>query len=286
MSTARHRVAARPTEGATSVSACLGAGRGRHESALDQLQEWHCAETARRSLWQRSCVCWERGSADRRLPGSVTQRSDRVSAAACQQYHLRNVTSDKEETTVCWTPGNALEELWTTNCNKEVGSYVFFRGKIGENTVFCPSQVDAVRQAGTTELVELKLGRIHKSRLYQTFVQCHFKGLQSVDYVEQAFPCKFYDSGRCRKGSDCGFAHEFKKTSSDARPFKLFAPATFGRDMYSLDMLLTQLEGLVEIERPSILVVDKDGSMVLHSEIEMKSPWMEIPSFFREICFV
>jgi hypothetical protein len=187
------------------------------------------------------------------------------------------------ERQVNWTPGNALEEIWTTNCNKEKGSYVFFRGKVCENTVFYPSQVDAVRKKGSLELVELKLGRIRPSRLYQTFVQCQFKGIQSVDYVCQAFPCEFFEKGCCRKGKDCGFEHKFKKTSSDARRCNIPAPATFDKDMYTLDRLLSQLKDLVEIGKSSVLVVN--GSMVLHSQIEMESPWLEVPSFFEEICF-
>jgi hypothetical protein len=187
---------------------------------------------------------------------------------------------------VNWTPGNALEESWTTNCNKEVGSYVFFQGKVCENTVFYPSQVDAVRKKGSLELVELKLGRIHESSLYQTFVQCQFKGIQSVDYVDQARPCKLFEKGHCPKGKGCGLAHKFKKTSSDAQTCNIPTPATFGKDMYSLDKLLSQLKDLVEIGKSSILVVDaKDGSMMLHSQIETESPWLEVPSFFEEICF-
>jgi hypothetical protein len=190
-----------------------------------------------------------------------------------------------------WTAGNALEELWTTNRHGAKSSYVFFRGKIGDNVVFFPSQVDAVRTAGSTELAELKLlnrGEIREEHKYATFVQCHFKLLQSVLYVNEAPFCKLYEQGRCERGSKCHYMHEEKKTGRSHGSIRVMQPANFNRDMVTLDRLLTRLATELEPDVPSVLVWDGERELTLYSHFAQPSPyqaWLEVPDLFRSVCY-
>ena len=198
------------------------------------------------------------------------------------------VSRETERVTQYWNPGNTLEQLWTKHCDKNIGNYVFFRGKIGGNTVIVPSQVDAVRAEGEMDFVEIKLGRISRERSAQTFVQCHFKGVSKIDYVEQAHPCKYHLNGYCSHGEQCGYEHVRKKISSEAKQedVELFRPEWFDRDMNSVDKLLTRLKTVVEIGKSCVLVVELDGSMSFLSDICLEgSPWMKIPSLFGRVSF-
>lgn len=195
------------------------------------------------------------------------------------------VSRETERKATYWGAGTELERLWTTNCDKNVGNYVFFRGKMGENTVLVPSQVDAVREKGSSMLVEIKLGRVKNS--HQAFTQCHFKGLHAIDFVEVARACKFFQNANCRNGRSCEFKHSCPKTASGALSLNVdeFRPAFFGRSVLSVDRLFTKLKELLEIGKSSVLVIE-DGKMTLFSQItNFESPWLFVPPFFGQLYF-
>ncbi len=170
--------------------------------------------------------------------------------------------------TVYWTPGNALEELWTSGCDKNIGNYVVFRGAIGKNTTFVVSQVDAVRQKESMDIVEIKLGRPSTAMRYPTFVQCYFKNISAVDYVE------------------CSFVRNVKRVNSGAGQLRVVVPHSFDSDISVVDIVLTKLKALAVERQSSFLLIEPTGTLSILSEIGMDSPWLTIPPFFEELWFV
>jgi hypothetical protein len=192
--------------------------------------------------------------------------------------------------TVYWEAGTALEEKWTSACDKTIGNYVTFRGSLGENTAFYISQVDALRKEGSMEIVEIKLGGARAGFEFGDFVQCYFKGISQIDCVEEA-PlrggriCSFFKKGKCRNGNRCNFAHENKRVGSAPLQRVCIAPDSFNADVKCLDTFLTLLKETVEQKKTCFLVIETDGSINLLSDFRDDSPWLYVPSFFETLCF-
>ncbi len=187
---------------------------------------------------------------------------------------------------VYWEAGTALEEKWTSASDKTIGNYVTFRGSLGENTAFYVSQVDALRAQGSSEVVEIKLGEPRPDFEFGDYVQCYFKGISKIDYVEEVRICSFFKQGNCRNGNRCHFAHDrHKKVGSGPLQRLCKAPESFDTDVKCLDSLLSLLKDRVEQRRVSFLVIDTDGSIELLSDLKCTSPWLHVPSFFDDLWF-